>query len=75
MTFRSSADELSRGGFDDVWRKTKKRHPKMLAVDLKRRLNNRVDTIRKKAVGASSTLLEVTTVGSPRLRRARGRRR
>ena len=37
----------------------------MLLVDLKRHLNSLVDAIRKKAVGASSTLLEVTVVGSP----------
>jgi hypothetical protein len=37
----------------------------MLVVDLKRRLNSCTDTIRKKALGASSTLLEVTTIGSP----------
>jgi hypothetical protein len=41
-----------------------KRDLKMLLVDLKRRLNSLVDAIRKKAVGASSTLLEVTVVGS-----------
>jgi hypothetical protein len=42
-----------------------KRHLKMHAVDLKRRLNNRVDAIRQKAVEASSTFLEVTDVGPP----------
>jgi hypothetical protein len=36
----------------------------MLAIDLKRQHNGRADTIRKKVVGASRTLLEVTTVGS-----------
>jgi hypothetical protein len=42
-----------------------KRHLKILIFDLKRCLNSRTDAIRKKAVGVSSTLLEVTTVGSP----------
>jgi hypothetical protein len=65
MAFRLSADQLGRGGSADVWRKTKKRHLKMLAVDLKRRLNSCADAIRKKALGASSTLLDVTTGGSP----------
>jgi hypothetical protein len=37
----------------------------MLVVELKRRLNSCTDAIRKKALGASSTLLEVTTIGSP----------
>jgi hypothetical protein len=37
----------------------------MLVVDLKWRLNSRVDAIRKKAVEASSILIEVTTIGSP----------
>jgi hypothetical protein len=36
----------------------------MLAVDLKRCQNSCTDAIRKKAVGASRTLLEVTTIGS-----------
>jgi hypothetical protein len=37
----------------------------MLTIELRRHLNSHADTIRKKAAGASSTLLEVTTVGSP----------
>uniref|UniRef100_A0A804P0M8 Auxin-responsive protein n=1 Tax=Zea mays TaxID=4577 RepID=A0A804P0M8_MAIZE len=56
---------LGRGGFADIWRWTEKRHLKMLVVDLKWRLNSRVDAIRKKAVEASSILIEVTTIGSP----------
>jgi hypothetical protein len=36
----------------------------MLVVDLKRRHNSQADATRKKAMGVSSTLLEVTTVGS-----------
>jgi hypothetical protein len=36
----------------------------MLAVDLKRCHNSRTDAIRKKAVGASGTLLDVTTIVS-----------
>jgi hypothetical protein len=53
MTLCLSADELSRGGFADIWWRTEKRHLKMLVVDLKRRLNSCVDVIyfRKKAVG------------------------
>jgi hypothetical protein len=47
----------------------------MLAIDPKRRLNSRANAIRKNVVGGSSTLLEVTTVGSPRLHLARNRRR
>jgi hypothetical protein len=65
MTPRSSTDELGRGGFADVWWKAEKRHLKMLTIELRRHLNSHADTIRKKAAGASSTLLEVTTVGSP----------
>jgi hypothetical protein len=37
----------------------------MLTVDLKRRLNSRIDAITKKVAEASSTLLEVTAVSSP----------
>jgi hypothetical protein len=37
----------------------------MLVVDLKWRLNSRADAIRKKAVEASSILIEVTNIGSP----------
>jgi hypothetical protein len=65
MALYSSADELRRGGFTDIWRRAEKRHLKMLAVDLKWCLNNCIDTIRKKVLEASSTLLEVTVVGSP----------
>jgi hypothetical protein len=65
MTLHSSTDELDRRGFVDVWQRAKKRHLKMLDGDLKRRLNSRADAIKKKAVKSSSTLLEVTTVGSP----------
>jgi hypothetical protein len=65
MTPHSSVDELSRGGFADVWRRAEKRHLKMLVVDLKRCLNSRANAIRKKAMEASSTLLEVIAVGSP----------
>ena len=36
----------------------------MLVADLKRCLNSRTNAIRQKAVEASSTLLEVTVVGS-----------
>jgi hypothetical protein len=47
----------------------------MIVVDLKLRLNSHADTIRKKVLEASRTLLEVTTIGSPpRLRHARDRR-
>jgi hypothetical protein len=48
--------------FGEGW---KKRHLKMLVIDLKWCLNSRADAMRKKAVGASSTLLEVTVIGSP----------
>jgi hypothetical protein len=37
----------------------------MLVVDLKQRRNSRADAIKKMAPGALSTLLEVTTIGSP----------
>jgi hypothetical protein len=57
-------NKLSRGGFTGVWQKAEKQHLKMIAVDLKRRHNNQADATRKKVMGASSTLLEVTTVGS-----------
>jgi hypothetical protein len=65
MTLCSSADELGQVGFAKVWRRVEKRHLKMLAVDLKQRLNSRADAIRKKAVGASSNFLEVIVVGCP----------
>jgi hypothetical protein len=61
MTLRSSTDELGKGGFVDVWQRAEKRHLKMLAINLKRRINSRADVIRKKAVGTSNTLLKITT--------------
>jgi hypothetical protein len=36
-----------------------------MLIDIKRRLNSRTDAIKKKAVGASSTLVGVIAVGSP----------
>jgi hypothetical protein len=63
MTPHSSADDLGRGGFTDVWRKAERGRLKMLVADLKRCLNSRTNAIRQKAVEASSTLLKVTDVG------------
>lgn len=37
----------------------------MLAIDLRRRINRHVNTIKKKVVETSSTKLEVTVVGPP----------
>jgi microcystin degradation protein MlrC len=65
MTLHSPDDEFDRERFTELWWRAQKRHLKMLAVDLKRRLNSRIDAITKKVAEASSTLLEVTAVSSP----------
>jgi hypothetical protein len=64
MTSCSSADKLGRGGLANVWQMAEKRHLKMLVVHLKRHHKSRANAIMKKALGVSSTLLEVTTVCS-----------